>query len=257
MKRSLHLLSLAPCAFLAAAAPAQPPIPPDQARLAAAVALLEESLSAWEPQGFDEPERQLRACAQASQDPLAWYWTAVAGFHRILCQGSRPDQPVTPESLEEAGRTLDRALALDPGSAECHIMRGVVLGMRISRQPASALWLGRKLLSDQRLALDQGHSNPRVRYLNGVSIYRASKGKDAAKALAELAEAGKLFQSESQLPRPPLSPRWGFDHCLYLTGDICRAQGDSAQAREHFSRALRLNPQLRQAQEALRQLTGS
>ena len=257
MNRPLRIISLFGCAVLGVSAGAEPVPSGNSKELEEAIALLEESFSAWEPQAFDEPVQRLQRLCQTSTAPEFWHWAAVAQFHHILCRESQGSKPLEGNCLEKAVRTLDRALILDPQNAECHTMRGILLGMRISRQLAAALWLGPKLMSDQRLALEQGRDNPRVRYLHGISIYRASKGKDASKALGELLEAERLFQAEANGAGAPLRFRWGFDHCLYLTGDLYRSEGDSAKAVEYYSKALHLNPRLRQAQTALRQLTGS
>lgn len=222
-----------------------------------ALALFDQSMSAWEPQGFDAPVGQLTGICRTSAEPLPWYWNAVAQFHRVLCIRSAQGDAAGAELADETVRTLDRALALDPNNAECHVMRGALNGMKIARQPAAALWLGGKVLADQRQALDLGRSNPRVRYLNGISIYRASKGKDAAKAVKELLEAESLFQAESQTPRPPLAPRWGHDHCLLLLGEVYEAEGNAAKAKEYYGKALSQNPQLERARLALRRITGS
>lgn len=242
---------------LMAAGTAAEPEPAADKGLAEAVRLLEAGMSAWEPQGFEEPARRLAALCASSTEPAPWYWSAVSQFHRILCLRSAGGDAAGMELWEDALRTLDRALELDPANAECYVMRGALHGMRIARQPASALWLGRKVLGDQRLALQHGRDNPRVRYLNGISIYRASKGRDGAKALRELREAERLFDAEAQRQSEPLAPRWGYDHCLFLIGEIYRDGGDSAKAIEYFRKAAGRNPRLEKARQALRQLSPS
>lgn len=255
-RRTSMLRSLLLC-LLVSSAGARPAASGAEHGLEGALALLDQGMSTWQPSAFEAPIRQLTEICRTSAEPAPWYWSAVAQFHRLLCLRSAQGDAAGAELVEETVRTLDRALVLKPQDAECHVMRGALNGMKIARQPAAALWLGGKVLADQRQALEFGRGNPRVRYLNGISIYRASKGKDAEKALKELLEAETLFQAESQQPSVPLAPRWGYDHCLFLIGEVYEAEKNSAKATEYYGKALSQNPQLERARLALRRITGS
>jgi len=222
-------------------------------KLADAVETFRAALNAWSPQRFGEAVRLLEKIddrrLDAEQVAQVRYWQAASRFHQVLAIRSGDEGAEV--DLVAAAETLNAALEADDSCAECYVMRGVINGMRIARRPAAALWLGRKVLGDQRQALRLGKTNPRVRYLNGTSIDRASEGRESDKALAELLEAQRLFEQEAQKPAEPLEPRWGHDHCLYFIGELYRERGGVAKAVEFYRKALAINPRFQRAQHAL------
>jgi tetratricopeptide (TPR) repeat protein len=116
--------------------------------------------------------------------------------------------------------------------------------LSIGANPARALWLGKRLTDQEKLARKLSADNPRVLYLAGMNRYYGPSimgGKN--EGLKLLLAAEKLFEAEAGKPAGPVEPRWGWSTCLVYIGKTYDALGKPSEAGEYFRKALKLNPQ--------------
>jgi tetratricopeptide (TPR) repeat protein len=202
----------------------------------------------WSRELMEQAEarfRQAQGEAPGLAEPL--YWLAVAQFHLTLYHVSAPDSTertgAGARCLRTTADTLEQALALQPTNAECHALLAAVGGMRILGRPASALWVGPRLLDHQRQAMAFGAGNPRVRYLLGTSSFHGpARLGGKSKALEHFLAAERLFEQERAALRGPAEPSWGYDNCLGFIGRTYAALGDRARALAYYRKALAANP---------------
>jgi tetratricopeptide (TPR) repeat protein len=209
---------------------------------------------AWDATGFARAAGTFaKACTQQPDSGTNFYWKGVAEFHRLLhLLGSPTNQTEATEALQKTITTLTTAVKLDGSNAESHALLGTVYGMSIAESPVRAVWLGRRVLSEQDQALEFGPNSPRVQYLLGMSHYHAPTlwgGK--AEALKCLLKAEKLFAAEAGQPAGPVEPRWGQSNCLAFIGKTYDALGKPAEAEKYFQKALEVNPHDKLAQAEL------
>jgi tetratricopeptide (TPR) repeat protein len=227
-------------------------------RLAAAgVAEFRAAYQAWDGARFKAAADLFRqACTNAPGSGTNFYWLGAAEFHRALQLRSLP---VTTTNTLAADAALDAALAalltavkLDPRSAESHALLGTIYGMKINGNLLRAVRFGPRVARHQKLALESGADNPRVRYLLGTCQFHTAKGKAAlGEALATLLSAEKLFAAEAKQLASPLEPRWGRSSCLTFIGLTYERLGEGTEAADYFRRALAEQPSDHIAKEGL------
>ncbi len=204
-------------------------------------------------------ELQETAARQPGQyEPL--YWQGVAEFYLVLYYGLAESEGYDPDRAAAAGeaavKTLKAAIDASPQEAECHAMLSCVYGFRIAAHPWTALWMGPRVLSLQRDALEHGPQNPRVHYLIGAGYQGAPDFfRNTDKARDYLERAQVLFEAERTAERGQYEPDWGYAECLGLLGDLSREQGDVDAARNCYQAALRANPGYTPAQKGIKEIS--
>ena len=208
------------------------------------VAEFNAAYQAWDASGFAKAAATLAAAPESSTNQ---YWRGTAEFHRLLCllgKTTATNRQESAKALESALAALQRAVQLDPSHSESHALLSAVYGLSIGANPARALWLGKRLMDQEKLARKLGPENPRVLYLAGVNRYYGPAllgGKN--EGLKLLLAAEKLFEAEAGKPAGPAEPRWGRSTCLVYIGKTYEALGKTTEAEEYYRKALQLNPQ--------------
>lgn len=199
---------------------------------------------AWDGPGFTKAAQTFASTPESGTNQ---YWRGVAEFHRLLWllgEATTTNRQETAKALEAAVATLQRAVQLDLNNGESHALLSTAYGLSIGANPARALWLGKPLTDQEKLARKLSADNPRVLYLAGMNRYYGPGlfgGK--SEALKLLLGAEKLFEAEAGKPAGQVEPRWGRSTCLVYIGKTYDALGKPAEAEEYFRKALKLNPQ--------------
>jgi tetratricopeptide (TPR) repeat protein len=145
------------------------------------------------------------------------------------------------ELIEDAARQLERAVALEPKSADAHALLGSILGASAGIIRERAAEFGRRGRASLVLAAELEPFNPRVQVLLGSSaLYRPPEfGGGADKAEPHLRRAIALFANE---PKSKPWPNWGRFEAHFLLGTALRRLDRGAAAREQYELALALAP---------------
>jgi len=199
-----------------------------------------------------------RACRAEPDSYAAHYWQGAAQFHALLhrlgWEDAVRDRNEEARIMEHAVGVLERALALRKDDPETHALLSTLHGMRIAHAPHTALWRGRKVLYHRKLALRADPDNPRTHYLLGMSHFHAPAILGGKKeALAFLRKAERLFEAEQAESASPLTPVWGYAHCLAFIGEAYRDRGNREEAEAYYRKALAVNPEHRMAKEGLQE----
>lgn len=208
---------------------------------------------AWEGAGFAEAAATF---ARAGDTATNQYWRGTAEFHRLLFLLGEPttttNRQASAKALENAIAALQRVIQLDPAHGESRALLSTVYGLSIAANPARGLWLGKRVMDQDKLARKLNPYNPRVLYLAGMNRYYGPSllgGKD--EGLKLLLAAEKLFEAEAGKPQGPVEPRWGRSTCLVYIGKTYDALGKPAEAEQYFRKARDLNPQDKLAKSEL------
>jgi len=217
------------------------------------IAEFTEAYQTWNGKGF------LKAAATFAQAPDSFtnqYWRGTADFHRLLFLLGEPatdkSRRLSAKALDETIISLERAVQRKPDDGESHALLGTVYGLSIAARPVRAIWLGPRVMDQEKQARKLGPDNPRVLYLDGMSrFYGPSLLGGKSQALELLLAAEKLFEAEAGKPAGPVEPRWGRSTCLVYIGRTYEALGKPAEAGEYYRKALTVNPRDRLAQDEL------
>jgi tetratricopeptide (TPR) repeat protein len=203
----------------------------------------------WDGAGFAKAAATLAAAPESSTNQ---YWRGVAEFHRLLWLLGETNRTETAKALETTITVLQRAVQLDPNHGESHALLSATYGLSIGANPSRGLWLGKRLMDQEKLARKLSPENPKVLYLVGINrFYGPSLLGGKNEGLKLLLAAEKLFEAEDGKPSGPVEPRWGRSACLVYIGKTYDALGKSAEAEEYFRKALTLNPQDKLAKSEL------
>jgi tetratricopeptide (TPR) repeat protein len=220
---------------------------------ATGVAEFTAAYQAWDGTGL---QKATSIFAQATDSSTNQYWRGTAEFHRLLFLLGEPKTPThrlaAAQALEDAATALQRAVKLDPAHGESHALLSTVYGLSIAANPARGLWLGKRVVDQEKVARKLSPDNPRVLYLAGMNRYYGPAllgGK--SEGLKLLLAAEKLFETEAGKQARPVEPRWGRNTCLVYIGKTYDALGKASEAEEYFRKALKLNPQDKLAKSEL------
>ena len=220
------------------------------------VAEFTTAYQAWDGTGF---VKAVTIFAQAPDTSANQYWRGTAEFHRLLFLVGEPatktNRLALATALESTLVALQSAIQHDPPRGETHALLSTAYGLSIGANRARGLWLGKRVMEEEKLARQLNPENPRVLYLAGMNRYYGPALLGGMReGLQLLLAAEKLFATEAATPGGPVDPRWGRSTCLVYIGKSYAALGKPAEAEEYLRKALKLNPQDKLAREELEKL---
>lgn len=226
---------------------------------AAGIVEFSAAYQAWDGARFGAAaERFQQAGSLAPDSSVNFYWLGAARFHRLLQLRSQPapEAKAMAAAMAAAVAALETAVKLDGQDAESHALLGTLYGMKIDGNLLRAVRFGPSVAQHQKLALQFGADNPRVRYLLGTGQFHTA-GDDAARreALGTLLAAERLFAAETKRPARRFEPRWGYSSCLTFIGRSYETLGPRTAAAVYYRRALAAHPADHVARAGLARVT--
>ena len=226
---------------------------------AAGIGEFSAAYQAWDGARFGAAaELFQQAGVLAPGSGVNFYWLGAARFHRLLQLRSQPAAAADAmtAAMDGAVAALETAVKLDGQDAESHALLGTLYGMKIDGSLLRALRFGPSVAQHQKLALQFGAANPRVRYLLGTGQFHTA-GDEAARreALGTLLAAERLFAAEAKRPARRFEPRWGYSSCLTFIGRSYESLGPRTAAAVYYRRALAAHPADHVARAGLARVT--
>lgn len=180
-----------------------------------------------------------RAIAAFPDDALFSHYLGY-GLFRLSGMMLEYDGNLALRMLEESATVLEHSIEIDP-IPESHALIASGLVMRMMGDVDSTT-LGMQHDAAMERARGQGPENPRVRLLEGISVFHrpAISGGGPNAALEHFEAAIELFARDR--PEPPL-PAWGFAEAHAWLGQTHETLGNVEAARSAYERALELEPE--------------
>jgi len=182
-----------------------------------------------------------RACREHADDPWTHYFVALANYRmvNVLNILNRRDTRQNLKYINQGIKSLNRALELDPGFTEAHILLGNLYGRKIGLRPLYALSLIPKMgkaLEEARIAEPL---NPRLKLIQAIFDFHTpfKFGGDKEQALKGFEDAARLFESATVQ-----EAQWGQLDALAWLGMAHLERNDVDRARASFEYALKLYP---------------
>ena len=226
---------------------------------AAGIAEFTAAYQAWDGERFGAAADLFQqACSRAPDSGVNFYWLGAARFHRLLQLRSQPAAGSNTQAaaIDGAVAALETAVKLDGQHAESHALLGTLYGMKIDGSLLRAVRFGPTVAQHQKLALQFGADNPRVRYLLGTGqFHTAGNEAERREALATLLAAEPLFAAEAKRPARRFEPRWGYSSCLTFIGRSYELLGPRTAAAVYYRRALAAHPADHVARAGLARVT--
>jgi tetratricopeptide (TPR) repeat protein len=168
------------------------------------------------------------------------YWVAVAAWRAVPLL-SKTDKGGARRLCEEGLAHCDAALGTEPRLAEALALKAGLQGLSIQFDGAAAMVLGPQMASNMGRAAGMAPDDPRVQLLDAINTFHtpAFFGGGPDQALPKLARALELFASQ---PADSTTAGWGYDDAHAWAGRAEASRDSLVAAREHYRRALALNP---------------
>lgn len=189
-------------------------------------------------------------------------WRGAALFHAVLAlSDSQVDTSADLRTSlrDQAIEALTAVLAQRPDDSDSHAMLAVLYGRQIRGRLVAAMRLGPLVAEHRQAARRAQDTNPRVNYLEGVSLLtQARNPEQLSKALEALRAAETLFKAEAVATRDSREPDWGRAHNMMFMGQAYQRLGRLTEAMAAYQQAMRLVPNLERAKrgyESCRQAT--
>jgi len=182
-----------------------------------------------------------RLLAAEELEPVTRYYLGLAEY-RLANLGWAEGRRSVRQHINAAIGHLERAIELEPDSAEALALLGGAYGIKIAVNALTAMTLGSKNQQVRERARELDPDNPRVVLLDAVSYFNTpgAFGGDKEKALELALQAAELFAAE-EVSDPEL-PRWGKEEVWAWIGMIRADADDNAAARQAYEKALEINP---------------
>jgi tetratricopeptide (TPR) repeat protein len=156
--------------------------------------------------------------------------------------------------VQEGQAYLEKAIEIDPECGELYALKASLMGFDIALHQDRAMSLGLQIFQNFTMAFQKSPDNPRVCFLKGVSdLYTPAQwGGGPDPALKNLIRAAELF--DGQDTSNPVRPSWGYEETHTFMAMAYLQKREINLAREHFKRALEINPDYALAKDELKKL---
>lgn len=155
-----------------------------------------------------------------------------------ICLGNQ-EEAKGKQHLAKAEKHLSAFLKTNKSSAEGHALMSGILGMKIGFSPMSGMWLGPRSNSHLRKAMAADKNCPQAWHQKASSLYHtpAAFGGDIEASIEHYRKAVTLYESGSDL-----ATSWEYLDALAWLGQAYRKNGQKAQAKEAYEKALAVEP---------------
>jgi tetratricopeptide (TPR) repeat protein len=150
---------------------------------------------------------------------------------------------------------LERAVALEPASAEALALQGTCHAYLAALAPVTGLPSAARASARVAAAARLAPRNPRVQLAEASALYfrPPGLGGDRTRALPLLERAARAFEA-MDVPRAG-EPTWGAADAWFLVGRAREESGDVLAARDAYEKALLIAPDFARAKRRLTHLT--
>lgn len=149
-----------------------------------------------------------------------WFSLYHAAFFNAVLSLENKDTAAASAMLLKAESYIGKAATLKKDESEIVLLRGMINGMKIGRNPELGRKLGPIVMADYEKAKSLNEENPRVYLVYGESYMympeQAGGGKKPAKEQFEIA----LKKFENDKHDEPVWPRWGKDRTVKLLKEV-------------------------------------
>lgn len=173
--------------------------------------------------------------------PLVHYYRGYIDYH-FAVSVERMQKERAGTYLDSAVRNLEAAIAADKGFAEAYALLASCYGLKTALTPLKGIVWGQRAKSLFGQARRLAPRNPRVAFLEALSVYNTPPlfGGGKEKGLSALKEAARLFEEWQQTDS--LQPEWGREIAYAWIGRAHMERREYILAREAFDKALAINP---------------
>lgn len=162
------------------------------------------------------------------------------GLYRLgLSHNLTGNQDAAKTAMKEAMNTLEELSESQPENAEVKALLAQVYGLSVALEPLKAPYYGIKSGQVLGEAEALAPNNPRVKLVKGIGKLNTPPmfggSKDAA--LKAFEQAVELYQNDEYS-----NYHWGEAETYTWLGLVHQQQGDTTKAKQHWQKALEINP---------------
>ncbi|MDP5169355.1 MAG: tetratricopeptide repeat protein [Bacteroidia bacterium] len=183
-----------------------------------------------------------RLSSQAgNQNPdLLYEWCLAEYGYLGYCIGTKATHINIDDRLDDLEDALDDLLDLKEDFPPAEAMMGAVIAMQIGMSPATAIYQGPRSSSYISDALEHGPNSPEAWVEKGNMRFHAPAlfGGDMKEAIKCFAKAADLFAKNPSIA----SNNWLYLHALAWLGQAYEKEGQWANAKLAYQRALSVEP---------------
>lgn len=169
-------------------------------------------------EGRDKIIKGIEMVANTAMDD--WFSQYYAAFYNAISASRKTDTAQARIQLDRAETYIKLAEKLNPKESEIILVRGMIKGIRIGKNPALGEKLGPDCMNDYNEALKLNAENPRAYLVLGESYTympeEAGGGKKKAKEMLKLAD--KKYANDKH--DDPAWPKWGQDRVKMLLAEL-------------------------------------
>ena len=206
---------------------------------------LDDAVASWSVESLAGARAGFeRLLGRGGRDWLVRYYIALADYRIAIHHTSVGDPEAMDPYLDDAIEQLESSVEENPDFCDSYGLMTSILGLKISRNPISGMWIGPKIGGIMEEARRLDPENPRVWLFDGIGAFHRPKvfGGGADKAKKSLLKSIECF--ERQQVTDPALPYWGHSEAYAWLGKVEMASGELELAREHLEEALRLTPDM-------------
>lgn len=221
----------------------------------AAKAKLQQGLNTWSLDILKESRDMfLQLLMQDDKNSYLCYYVALSDYRIATHYLTTGAMQGAKNYIKESQKYLEKAISAAPDWGELYALYATMLGFEIALDPNSAMTLGMKSFQNFGEAIAKTPDDPRVNLLKGQGdlFTPEAYGGGAEKAITSLTKAISLFEQEKV--SDPMLPSWGHEEAHTYLGMAYLQKKEIEKAREHFQKALEINPDFGLAADELAKL---
>jgi tetratricopeptide (TPR) repeat protein len=183
-----------------------------------------------------------RLLDRGGRDWLIRYYIALSDYRLIVYYLSGREHEKMDPYIKEAKEHLEQSIEEKPDFSESYALLAAILGMQITRNPFSGLWLGPRIGGIIAEAKKLEHDNPRIWFIEGIGAYHRPElfGGGYDNARKALLKSIEYFSTDAIDDRT--LPSWGESEAYAWLGYFEMQNNALDDARVYLERALDVDP---------------